>query len=93
MGSAAAVAELPAAVVPVAAVLGRGEGHDDVMAHARCHVTVAAWTPVALHRLVRLEAAHLEGAEDVVPPASFGHARSAQSTSATATATPATTKR
>jgi hypothetical protein len=67
------------------------EGNHDVVSGAGRHVAVASGTAVALEGLVRLDPAHLDGAEVDVPTFSTSHASRAQSTNATATATPATT--
>ena len=54
-------------VVPVAAEVGRGEGHDHEVAGAGLDVAVAARAPVALGGLVGLDAAQLDGRARRVP--------------------------
>jgi hypothetical protein len=60
--------------------------HDDEVTRPGLDVAVAARAPIALQGLVGLDAPYLDGLGVVA-----GHARSAHSTRATATATPATT--
>ena len=86
--SAVAVAE--AGLVPVAAIGGRGEGHDHEVTHARRDVAVAAGAQVDLDRLVGLHLAHVEFAPQIVGVA-IAHPTSTHSTQARAISTAATT--
>lgn len=60
---------IPAGVVPMAPKVRGVARHGHVMPHARGDTLVAAGADVLLHRLVRLNPSHLDGAVEPVPDA------------------------
>jgi hypothetical protein len=55
--------------MPVATQIGRVARHGHVMPHARGDALVTSGADVLLHRLVRLNPTHLDGAVEPVPDA------------------------
>ena len=68
------------------------ERHDDIVTGAGLDVAVTARAAVALHRLVRLHPADLDGVGRAVAVGGGRHPNRAQRTSATATMTAAATR-
>ena len=83
----AAVPVGPAAQVPVPSPVGVVLGHGDDVAHPGLDVVLAAGAQVALHRLERMDAPHL----DLVVGPHRGQPNRAQATSSAVTTQAATT--